>query len=291
MKLLAMRGISGSGKSTYVETLKQQGWAVVSRDNIRETVFKDYQSVDEDAVTAIQDNMIGVLLKAGRNVCVDDTNIRVKYLRRFAEIAAKHNAEFDVKTIHCDIDEAIRRVQARAAAGGRDVPEGVIRKQAQGLKSSKLDMNELYTPTWQPYIPNPDLPRAIIFDLDNTLAHNNGHRSPYDYTRVLDDELVESVADTISRYDDVVRIAMSGREETCRADTEQWLRYHGVHFDHLFMRREGDGRKDSIVKYELFDENVRGVYDILFIMDDRVQVCQMWRSIGLKVYQVEFGDF
>jgi hypothetical protein len=55
------------------------------------------------------------------------------------------------------------------------------------------------------------------------------------------------------------------------------------------MRKAGDGRKDTIVKKEMFLELVHPNYNVEFIVDDRPSVCRMWREeIGLKVLQV--GD-
>lgn len=288
-----MRGISGSGKSTYVETLKNEGWTVVSRDAIRETVFKDYASVDEDAVTAIQDNMIDALLKAGRNVVIDDTNIRLKYLKRFAEIAAKHNAGFDVKQFDIDPSMAIWRVQERARQGGRHVPPEVILKQAQGLKSSKVDMEELYVPAFEPYVRPAGKPWAILVDIDGTLAHNDGHRSFYDYTKVYDDQVKREIAGIVELYHRHGHkiIIMSGRDDNCQEETARWLKDNEIHFDEIHMRKTGDQRKDSIVKIELFDEFVRNQYRVEFVLDDRQQVVDAWRSIGLTCLQVAPGDF
>lgn len=292
MKLLAMRGISGSGKSTYVETLRQQGWAVVSRDAIRDSVFKSYVDVDEDAVTDIQDAMINALLKAGRNVVVDDTNIRIKYLKRFAEIAAKHSADFDIKQINVDVEEAIRRVQFRTLAGGRDVPEEVIRKQAKGMKQS-VKLDELYVPQWQPYVPMQGALKAVLVDIDGTLAHNNGHRSFYEWDKVGGDDPVEVIiklTDLLWRAGYII-VVMSGRDGSCEDETMLWLNNHNVPWDRLYMRAPGDQRKDSIVKMELFDRHIRDNYDVEFVLDDRNQVVEAWRSIGLTVLQVADGNF
>jgi len=57
------------------------------------------------------------------------------------------------------------------------------------------------------------------------------------------------------------------------------------------MRQAGDKRRDSIVKLELFDRHVRDYYDIAFVLDDRQQVVDAWRVIGLTVFQVAPGDF
>lgn len=286
MNLILLRGISGSGKSTFAETLRSQGFVIVSRDAIRE-MFKDYGSVNEDVVTKIQNAAIDASLIAGLSVCVDDTNIRPKYMKRFVEAATRHGANVVVKEFPIDVDEAIRRVKSRAAAGGRDVPEEVIRKQHQGFKSGKVDIRSMTPPKFEPYV-NPGGPKVIIVDIDGTLALNTGHRGWYDYDRVEDDELVSEVADVANQYEHGQVIVMSGRDDSCREATERWLAKHGVRYDFLFMRKTGDMRNDAIVKMELFDEHVRNKYDVSFVIDDRPSVCRAWRSIGLKVFQV--GD-
>ncbi len=60
----------------------------------------------------------------------------------------------------------------------------------------------------------------------------------------------------------------------------------------LNMREAGDMRKDSIVKKELFDQHIRGKYNVRMVIDDRDQVVDMWRNeLGLTCLQVAEGDF
>jgi len=59
----------------------------------------------------------------------------------------------------------------------------------------------------------------------------------------------------------------------------------------LFMRAEGDMRKDSIIKQELFEKRVKDLYYVWFVLVDRGQVVNMWRSLGLTCFQVAPGDF
>lgn len=127
-----------------------------------------------------------------------------------------------------------------------------------------------------------------MVDIDGTLAHMQD-RSPYDYSKVMSDTLDDVIADITRKYKTVV--VMSGRPESCREDTENWLRKHAVRFDKLFMRTTGDNRKDSIVKLELYKEHVEPNYNISFILDDRNQVVEMWRENGLKCLQVADGSF
>lgn len=131
-------------------------------------------------------------------------------------------------------------------------------------------------------------PTAIMVDIDGTLAHMVD-RSPYDYSKVKEDTLDEVIAGITRKYTHV--ILMSGRPDTCREDTENWLRKHDVRFDHLYMRGADDKREDSIVKWDLYQKHVEPEYDILFVLDDRDRVVKMWREKGLKCLQVAYGDF
>ena len=151
---------------------------------------------------------------------------------------------------------------------------------------------------WRQHVAKPvkrddeGLPKAIIVDIDGTLAIRNG-RSPYDMSRVGEDSLNEVVAEVVDRFStDYVVIVMSGRDESCRNDTVEWLYEYGVPFDCLYMRAEGDSRRDSVVKTELFEEFVDGVYDVRLVFDDRDQVvAETWRSLGLTCFQVAEGNF
>lgn len=72
----------------------------------------------------------------------------------------------------------------------------------------------------------------------------------------------------------------------------RWLPKNNVPFDHIFMRREGDFRDDTIVKKEILEKLPKD--QIAFAIDDRNRVVDMWRANGVKCYQVisrEEGDF
>jgi hypothetical protein len=70
------------------------------------------------------------------------------------------------------------------------------------------------------------------------------------------------------------------------------LKGFDIPYHALFMRSTGDIRKDSVVKKELFEANVKGKYFINFVLDDRDQVIDLWRlELGLPCLQVNYGDF
>lgn len=134
---------------------------------------------------------------------------------------------------------------------------------------------------------------AIIVDVDGTLAHIVDGRSPYDASRAMNDELDDAVGViTGMAYSHGYKvIIMTGRSAEHRQVTEDWLELMGVPYDELYTRADGDTRKDSIVKEELYRTHVEKRFKVKFVLDDRNQVVDMWRAIGLKCLQVQPGAF
>jgi len=135
-------------------------------------------------------------------------------------------------------------------------------------------------------------PIAIIVDIDGTLAHMND-RSPYDPTKYHEDTVDDVIKDIVSTYYEsgMKIIICSGRHDTYRVVTSDWLSKNGIKYDELFMRKTDDNRNDAIIKSEIYKELIEPNYDIQFILDDRNRVVNMWRSLGLKCLQVADGDF
>ena len=150
---------------------------------------------------------------------------------------------------------------------------------------------------------------AVIIDLDGTLADIEHRRhfmsqKPKDwksfYAAIPDDfpnawclRLMHHLSSTAlsagSRALEI--IIMSGRPLDYYNETVDWLAKHRVPYDRLIMRNTGDFRKDSIVKQELYEKHVKEKYRVLFCVDDRKQVVDMWREIGLVCLQCEEGNF
>lgn len=136
-----------------------------------------------------------------------------------------------------------------------------------------------------------NLPHAILCDLDGTLAFMNG-RDPYDASTCENDLLNEPVGLVVRTFQPTHAILfLSGRSAKHRPQTERWLARHGFPVDRLWMRAEGDNRKDSVMKRELYEQHVQGKYYVDFVLDDRNQVVELWRELGLPCFQVAPGDF
>ena len=145
--------------------------------------------------------------------------------------------------------------------------------------------------------------KTIIFDIDGTLA-NIAHRRPFldqekpDWKsfneKIGDDEPHHAVVElykTLWNSKQYDMILLSGRNEEHRKVTEQWLTWNEIPFDTLEMRADGDFRSDHIIKEEILKKLQAKGKEILFTVDDRQQVVDMWRRNGIACLQCDVGDF
>ena len=145
--------------------------------------------------------------------------------------------------------------------------------------------------------------QTIIFDVDGTIADVEHRRhfvsqKPADWksfrNSTVFDTPVQWVCDIAKRFiaqgDNVAYF--SARNESERSITEKQIsEWIGEGHQGLFLRPDGDFRRDDEFKSDLADkfEEVGGKIDIVF--DDRNQVVEMWRQRGTTVVQVADGDF
>ncbi len=304
--LVITRGLPASGKTTWA-----RGWvaadrrrARVNRDDLRANLFglEVLEYAQEEVVTAAQRAAVEALLRAGHDVVVDDTHLRVKHARAWADLAARVGARFEVRDFtDVPLEVCLERDAARIAVGQRGVGADLLRDlHARYLAAGRLPAVSASDPGRArgadaggvPYVPDPSLPSAWLVDVDGTLALMQG-RSPYDWHRVGEDapnppvvELVRSL-----RAAGNAIVVVSGRDGVARAATQAWLHRHEIPHDALLMRAAGDNRRDSIVKREIFDDRIRQVWHVKGVLDDRDQVVRMWRDLGLTCVQVAPGDF
>lgn len=299
--LLITRGLPASGKTTFAKQWvaeEPESRARCNRDDLRSMIYGDPPVFDyarEQVVTAAQHAAVRALLKRGVSVVADDTNLRLKYARAWADLAHEMGAEFEVAEFRTDAAECVRRDAERIARGERGVGEDVIRDMAArfGAHRPPVTRTEKAQPSAPAYVPDLNLPKAVIVDIDGTVAHNDGHRSFYDYTKVGADTPVEAVIHCVEALNEAgfCIVFLSGREDSCQEETLAWLSRHVSGGDVLVMRKTGDHRNDAIVKIEMFYEHVAPLYNVRFVLDDRDRVVEAWRSIGLPCFQVRPGAF
>ncbi len=281
--LTMTKGLPGSGKSTWAEEVclaAHTRTVRITKDQLRVMLHAGkHGGRSERQTLAARDALAATFLDQGVNVIIDDTNLARFHEVRLRELAGEHGATFEVRDF---TDVPLEVCLTRNAGRPNPVPERVIRK---------MWLDHIAIPDTPVF--DPSLPMAILVDIDGTLAVMTD-RGPFDWHRVGEDLPNRSVivAATALWSAGYIIVCMSGRDAVCRPQTEAWLTEHVGVDGPLFMRAEGDNRKDSIVKRELFDAHIRGRYNVLFVLDDRNQVVDMWRhELGLPCFQVAEGDF
>jgi len=288
--IVLTRGIPASGKSTWAKQWVAEDPANrvrLNRDDLRTMIgATDFDFATEKLVTHLQHEGARQALKAGKSVVIDDTNLRAKYVRAWFAIGPVEFRDFPI-----DLELAIVRDKKRVKGVGESVIRGFHQKFITPNKGSLPPIPEQEaTPAVEPYVPNTDLPVAIIVDTDGTVARMDG-RSPYDYTQVHTDLPVADVV-ALVRYlaADHQVIGVSGRpEDEAGKDTLAWWQRHGIPFDEFYFRpADRKDVRDDIIKRDIFDEHIRHNYNVVGVFDDRLRVVRMWHALGLTTYRV--GD-
>lgn len=284
-KIIILKGLPASGKSTWAKM--QSGFKRVNKDDLRAMLDNSVWSKgNEKFVLNVRDYIVAQSAIVKSNLIVDDTNLDPKHEKKIRELAEPFGVDVEVKFFDTPLEECI----ARDAKRENPVGEKVIR----GMYNQYLRDFPGFPEEDEKYV-NPDgKPTCIICDIDGTIAEMKG-RGPFEWHRVGEDLPKYSVINTVRGLyynGNHPLIFFSGRDSVCRKETNQWLNtyFFDIPFE-LYMRPEGDSRKDSIIKKELFDNVVRGRYGVECVFDDRDQVVKLWRDMGLQCFQVNYGDF
>jgi predicted kinase len=287
-KVIMMRGLPGSGKSTYAKKLVAEApntYKRINRDDLRAMFDNAYFSKgNEKFVKQVRDVLIIKCLEEGKHVIVDDTNLSATNETRVRQLVQEFNKKYndtvqvEMVEIHTPLEECIAR------DAKRPVPVGAKRIR---------ELHRQFYADKNTFVQDATLPKAIICDLDGTLALMNG-RNPFDAALCENDLLNAPVANVLKTFQALGHkiLLLSGRKEEHKPQTINWLLKHAISYDMLEMRQTTDGRKDSIVKRELFEAHILGKYYVEFVLDDRNQVVDLWRNhLGLTCFQVAYGDF
>lgn len=292
-------GLPASGKSTWARAIvdARAGQVVrVNLDDIRAMMgFGHGTSIGfrkdlEEVAKRFQDELIVRAVKMGQDVVIDNTHLNKNMPNRYKKLF-----DGDVKFVVQDftdvpVSECIERDSKRENPVGEKVIKDMARQLQKPWRLTDEYMNDVKLSA--PYVPVPGSEGAIVVDIDGTLAEHVA-RSPYDYSRVHTDGVHQHIRHLVTMYwaNGFEVIVLSGRPDTCREATEQWLDSKGIEYTELYMRAGDDGRNDADVKQDLFDKYVRNQYRVHLWLDDRDRVVRRIRKLGVNVLQVNDGDF
>jgi len=279
-------GLPASGKTTWTnEHIKTHPEYVnINRDDIRLMLqgrgrYNKFSKWRENLVTDAMLETARSAIKNGKSIIISDTNLnpdRNKLWKQFAKDRNVNYREQLFTDIHVGI--CVERDMKREFPVGSKVIMGMFER-GRGI----------WFPTKPAY--DPALPDVYLVDIDGTLAEMHG-RGPFDWDKVDTDlpktDVIEVVKSLHINTDVVI---LSGRDGVCKGLSEKWLDAQGVTRNAFYIRPEGDCRKDTLIKEEIYNNHIKGKYNVLGVFDDRDQVVHMWRHLGLTVFQVNYGAF
>ena len=294
-KILVLKGLPASGKSTFSKKLIDDNpgiWKRINKDDLRAMIDNSkWSKSNENFILKVRDNIVEQVLINGYSVIIDDTNLDNSHLEKMKLIAnGFRHKDSNIDTIEVEVKDftdvplnvCIERDKLRT--GNAHVGEKVIRK----------FYNQYLKPEFKTIEHNPELPNAIIVDIDGTIAIK-GDRDIYDESKIYLDTVNKPVLEILKGVDPKTTIIFcSGRTDSCFNKTEEWL-YQNVmdkvrcNF-HLLMRKTGDKRGDEIVKKEIYDNEIKCKYNILWAIDDRKRIKRMWVNEGIFVFDCNLFD-
>jgi len=272
---------------------ENKNWVRIGRDDFRH-MLNGYQWNEkiENLIGPLLYETLKTMLQAGFNVIVDNTNLKMKYVNEVVKVCeGVGDVQVEEKLFSVSLKEAIERNSKRDTV----IPVGVIENMYKSWTNMK-SFETLYCPPIESkpytYDTNPGLTPIVICDIDGTLALF-GNKNPYDRDFINDDvnPVVKRILDAEAFIDRARIVLFSGRDDKFRAETVDWLQKYSIPFHELHMRKQGDGRRDTLVKLDMYNEIVKDKYSVLYVIDDRDQVVALWRSLGLWCLQVNYGNF
>jgi predicted kinase len=281
-KLIMLRGLPASGKSTWAKEQVEKNVDTyrINKDDLRAMLKGSVWNRSLEAtVIELRDSFVTEMLVRGNTVIVDDTNFNNIHVRRLRQIASQTGASFEIIDFNTPLEVCLERNRLRE----KPVPEEVIlRMHEDFVKNSPKKL-----------LQDPEATPAVVVDLDGTLAiHTN--RSPFEFHKCYSDAVNEPVLACVKALEAAGNaiVFVSGREDSCRAETQRWLKDKcGLKNCPLFMRKTGDHRKDAVIKEEIYKNSIIPEYYVKFVLDDRDQVVNHLRDLGLTVFQVAPGNF
>ena len=133
---------------------------------------------------------------------------------------------------------------------------------------------------------------AIIVDLDGTLCNCSSRsylaeQKNWDefFSLLGEDTVNEGVATLVRKPFGLYYVLyVSGRPEKCRGPTVSWLMKSSLPVGKIFLRKDKDYRPDYVVKEEIYDNEIKQEYKVVFAIDDKKEVCDMWRRRGIETF-------
>jgi predicted kinase len=291
--IIVLVGCPGSGKSTFSKTFIENN----QNDNI---VYINQDSQGREHLEIFYD-----AVKNKSNIIVDRMNFNKIQRDRYLDPAKKQGYTTHIVVIHENKATCLKRCEERKQHPTITTKEH--REQAINMFFQKYERplkNEADIVEYL-YPENKENTTCIIVDIDNTLSDAT-HREHYlegpkknwtaFFNEMNKDPLNKWCRDIMHAFlygrSTISLVLCSGRPDTYKQVTKDWLEENKVFYDYLFMRQGNDSRADNIIKEVILDfEILTRFKEVLFCIDDRMQVINMYRERGLTVLDCKGNTF
>jgi hypothetical protein len=311
-------GPPGSGKSTWANNyLKTHGY----RDSLV-YINQDTQGKEDHKKLFLQ------AIADKKDIVVDRMNFSKKQRNIYLEPAKQAKYDTRIIVFHESYENCLDRCKARedhpTITTKEDVEKAVHFFFTHYGRVKDCEADEVMRLGWADI----SAEKVIVCDLDGTLA-NVDHRRHFVrppepvnkpthrlaieeetseppkkfkpnwmgfFEAMTDDPVNEWCRSLLSAMNKDYRIVYAtGRPADYSRHTTTWLTYNNLWFNkhttQLYMRNKKDYRSDDQIKEIILDFELKTRYNILFVVDDRQQVVDMWRKHGYTVLQCDKGDF
>jgi hypothetical protein len=254
----------------------------------------------EKVVTATYNTVLAYGMEKGYNIVVDNMNLNPKTCAELEKMVKDFNEnytydwkyEVEYKDFFIPVDECIRRDAMRPNPIGEKVIKATWRRYRDFIIQedikSMLKKSPKHVDGGRP---------VILVDMDATLCLNTTGR-PYfgegAAEGMLDDIAIEGTCMLVRRmYEKCKVFIVTGREGTPEiiAATKKWLAKHDVVVDELFFRSVKDYSPGADCKKKIYEDNIKGKYNVQFVLEDNYKCVKMWREQGLVCLQPNEGKF
>lgn len=292
-KIILAMGISGSGKTTWAKQWAEEDplhRVRLNYDDIRTMLGKYWVPEREDLVKHIFQVALVEAIESEYDIVIDNmSNLNPKHIEEYKKLISTYPYELEFKLFDTPVEECIRRDSLRPIPIG----EKVIRQQWKKYRDFIIQQSIKNTPHLEQ---DSNLPHCIIVDMDATLCYNTSARpffGPGAAEKMKYDTPIEPVCNLVRQYafSDTAVIILTGRDESCRKATDEWLTEHDIMYNTLLMRPEGSFLDGATQKKLIYEREIKDKYYVDFILEDSNKVVKMWRELGLICLQPNEGKF